>query len=364
MPSYNLADNFPVENFYSERAKAPLPTSFAGAIGNPYNAFPTQGYHFGAAAQPAYCAPPPLDPNYGHHHHSQHVGYEVNRTYSPSRYEQPSPHSASYGFPGAPQSMTPQYGAPGPAPLARRNSVVDSPSRARPALSDYSSLSGALDASVGPARVRSNSIQKHGLTSPYKTARPSHGVPSPSKPRRGSRHIGPMLPDGPADHLRVPQEAYEEPVTELGYQYIDHHRLRPVVFKRAGAAAPGIHLADVDGEVCPALEGAADRMFASGGFPYREFKIRVLWPGYPPFERRCKTQDGRRSLLLVMAAGAVIQSMDAVAGKLAPKRGFEAWTLGRQGIRTEDLLITGIEHRGGANWQVEIYVPKRKMGIP
>ncbi|KAJ7707563.1 hypothetical protein B0H17DRAFT_1033101 [Mycena rosella] len=50
------------------------------------------------------------------------------------------------------------YGGGAPAPLARRNSVVDHPHppRARPPVSDYSSLSGALDASGGPARARAN----------------------------------------------------------------------------------------------------------------------------------------------------------------------------------------------------------------
>ncbi|KAJ7475983.1 hypothetical protein FB451DRAFT_1397355 [Mycena latifolia] len=341
MPSYDEHD-FPIASFYSQTAKDPLPTSFSGALGA-YNGYPQQGYHFAAAGQPSY--PAPLPPNFQHH-----AGYD--RTYSPARFVQPSPHSQSYGFPAAPQSMAPVYGAPAPAPFGRRNSV--DPPRAHPPVSGYSSLSGALDASVGPTRARSNSIQKQALASPYKTA---------SKARRGSKPIAPIapcLPDGPADHVRVPQEVFQEPVSELGYQRVDHHRR---------ARAPlGIRLADVDGEVCPALEGPADRVFGDG-CPYREIRLRVLWPGYPPFEKRVKPQDGRRSLLLFLVANTVSSSMAAIMSRLTPpKRGFEAWTLGRRpggdGLRLEDVLITGIEHRGGANWQVEIYVPKRRMGIP
>ncbi|KAJ7170821.1 hypothetical protein C8R43DRAFT_1120555 [Mycena crocata] len=376
MPTYNPAD-IPVDRFYSENAKNPLPTSFSGAIGVSYNgypAYPQNGYNFATAAQPAYRSPQP--PNYPHTspHRVQHTSYDPS--YSPSRFVQPTIHSQSYGFPNAPQSTVPSYSTP--SPLARRNSVVDNAPRPRPPVSDYSSLAGALDGSVGPTRVRSNSIHKHAQLSPYKPTgrRLSFGVePEPmrssrsSKPRRGSKHIGPVLPDGPSDHVRVPQDAYEEPVTELGYQKIDHHRIQPIMFKRKQSSTPGIRLIDIDGESFPGLEGAMDKVF-EGHLVFREVKLRVLWPGYPPFEKRFRTQEGTRSLLLMMVASAVSHSMEGIVTKVLPlTRGFEAWTVGprpngRNGLWMEDILITGIEHRGGANFQVELWVPKRKMGIP
>ncbi|KAJ7903361.1 hypothetical protein B0H14DRAFT_2172474, partial [Mycena olivaceomarginata] len=162
----------------------------------------------------------------------------------------------------------------------------------------------------------------------------------------------------PADHIRVPQEPFQEPVSELGYQRIDHHRMQPIVFKNQRAAAPGMRIAEVDGEYCPALEGASDRVFE--GFAYREAKIRILWPGYPPFEKRFRTQDAQRSVLLMMVAAAVERCMKGHANKMLPiKRGCEAWTIGKHGgLGPDDVLITGIEHRGGANFQVELCVPK------
>ncbi|KAJ6576668.1 hypothetical protein DFH09DRAFT_1452318 [Mycena vulgaris] len=342
MPNYDPRD-IPVEYFYSETAKDPLPTSFSGAVGASYNRYPQNGYHFPAAAQPSYPSPPP--PNY--YHRVQHAAHDP--TYSPSRFVQPSLHSPSYGFPAAPQSTASPHGAP--TPFARRNSAVEHPPRTRPPVSDYSSLSGALDAPVGPTRVRSNSIR---LISPYKTGTRPRGhsivaTPEPerarsSRPRRGSKRIGPCLPDGPADHIRVPQEAYEEPVTELGYQRVDHHRLQPIAFSQRHATVPGVRLADIDGETCPGLAGPGDRVF-EGVFPYREVKIRVLWPGYPSFQKRFKTQDGRRSLLLMMVATAVTCSMDAITSQLVPvKRGYEPWVLGRRpngthGLRPEDILM-------------------------
>ncbi|KAF7336739.1 Peroxysomal citrate synthase [Mycena venus] len=374
MPSYDPRD-INIDEFYSQSAKNPLPTVFSGAIGVPYNAYPQNGYSFGTAAQSYYPSPPPSYPSPPPSYPSQRVQHAAyDPSYSPSRFVQPSLNSQSYGFPTALQSTA--YGQP--SPLARRNSVVDHPPRSRPAVSDYSSLSSALDGSVGPNRVRSNSIQKHALASPYKTtSRPrcqsTVRLPSPepeplraprsSKMRRGSKHIGPCLPDGPADHIRVPQEAYQEPVSELGYQRIDHHRMQPIMFKNRRSATPGMRIAEVDGEHCPALEGVSDRVFE--GFAYREAKIRILWPGYPPFEKRFRTQDVQRSMLLMIVAAAVSHSMKAIANKILPvKHGFEAWSIGKHtGLCPDDILITGIEHRGGANFQVEIWVPKRTIGL-
>ncbi|KAJ7678955.1 hypothetical protein DFH06DRAFT_1465181 [Mycena polygramma] len=383
--------NIPVDSFSSRSAQNPLPTAFAGALGGTYNGYPQNEYHFGAAGQsyypsypstppshpstqaypstpPSYPSPPPSYPSQSRHklpstHRVQHT---YDPSYSPSRFVQPSAHNQSYGFPTAPQSTS--YNIPSPSPLARRNSVVDSPSRPRAPVSDYSSLSGALDGSVGPAR----SIQKHAQTSPYKssrTRRQSIVEPEPepartrraSKTRRGSRHIGPCLPDGPEDHIRLPQKSHEEPVTDLGFQRIDHHRMQPIMFKHKRSSAPGIRLADINGECCPGLEGGSDRMVEMSGM-YREAKIRILWPGYPPFEKRVRTQDLTRGTLLVSVAAAVVSYMKGYR-KDTPKRGFEAWTIGRDRICPDDLLITGLEHRGGANFQVEIWVPKRKLGI-
>lgn len=115
--------------------------------------------------------------------------------------------------------------------------------------------------------------------------------------------------------------------------------MQPIVFKNQRAAAPGVRIAEVDGEYCPALEGASDRVFE--GFAYREAKIRILWPGYPPFEKRFRTQDAQRSVLLMMVAAAVERCMKGHANKMLPiKRGFEAWTIGKHGgLGPDDVLM-------------------------
>ncbi|KAJ7773451.1 hypothetical protein B0H16DRAFT_1766746 [Mycena metata] len=365
--------DIPVDAFYSQTARDPLPTVFAGAIGTSYNGYPQSGYNFGTAqssyypSHPSYPSPPPS------HHHGQSVHRAPHAandpSYSPSRFVQPSLNTQSYGFPAAPQSTAQGYGMP--SPLGRRNSVVDHPPRPRPPISDYSTLAGAVDGYAGgPTR----SIQKHALTSPYKSgSRPRSNsivaaAATPKPPRRGSKQIGPCLPDGPSDYMRLPQEAYEEPVTELGYQRIDHHRLQPIVFKNPRSATPGIRLGDYNCDSLPPLERPDDRIF-DGVFHFREAKIRVLWPGYPPLEKRFKTPDARRSTLFVMVVNAIGQMMHtAVNKKLSPKRGFEAWSIARRpngapGLCPEDVLVTGIEHRGGANFQVELWIATRKMGV-
>ncbi|KAK7033251.1 Peroxysomal citrate synthase [Favolaschia claudopus] len=373
----------PANAFYNHQ----VPTSYSGAIGA--DGYPQKGYNLHtAAAQPYYPSPPPSyntptpppsysSPGYNsqlqdHHHSPPHAAYDPS--YSPSQFVQPSLHSASYGFPTLPQSAHAQGQ---PSPLGRRNSVVDNAPRPRPPISDYSSLAGALDGSVGPSRNRSNSIHKHGAASPYKT--PSRArcnstvmadpepmpMPRPHKGRRGSKqHTGPCLPDGPYDHVRLPQEPYQEPpVPESGYQR-DNTRLHPIMFKSRNSATPGVRIADIQGEYCPTLEGATDIVF--GNFSYRQANVKILWPGYPPVEKRIRTHElMQRGALLMLVATAVVQCIKSHAGKmLPPKRGLEAWTIGRHGhggLSSEDVLITGLEHRGGANFQVEIWVPQRKV---
>ncbi|KAJ7227391.1 hypothetical protein GGX14DRAFT_629755 [Mycena pura] len=368
--SYNFAPG--AQTFYPSLPQSNPSSNFAPGAQTFYPSPPQSNpsSNFAPGAQTFYPSPPQSNPsslppkNHQAKQCIQHAVYDPS--YSPSRFVQPSLNSSSYGFPSAPQTTAPACST---SPLARRNSAVDHSHRARPPISDHSSLSGALDASMGPARVRSNSIQKHGLVSPYKTgARPrGHSIIAahepmrnpPSKSRRGSRQIGPCLPDGPPDYVRVPQEAYQEPVTQLGYKYIGHYRSQPIPFKYAGSTS-GIRLKDIDGEFCRGLEGSCDRVFES--FPYREIKIKVLWPGYPPCEKRFKTQDGLRGKLLLVAATAVTHTMQAITRRFVPvKRGFEAWSIGRGGWTLDDIIITGVEHRGGANFQVEVWVPKRKF---
>jgi hypothetical protein len=111
---------------------------------------PTAGQSYYPTPPPSYPSPPP---HYTHQsmQRVQHAAYDPS--YSPSRFVQPPLNSASYGFPTAPQSTAPSHSQT--SPFGRRNSH-DQPPRSRQPVSDYSSLTGALDGSVGPSRIRSN----------------------------------------------------------------------------------------------------------------------------------------------------------------------------------------------------------------
>jgi hypothetical protein len=46
------------------------------------------------------------------------------------------------------------------------------------------------------------------------------------------------------------------------------------------------------------------------------------------------------------------------------ERGYETWAIGtlpngKKGIMGPELFITGLAHRGGSNWQPEIWAPKQ-----
>ncbi|KAJ6623949.1 hypothetical protein B0H10DRAFT_2431035 [Mycena sp. CBHHK59/15] len=370
MSAYNPLD-FPVHSFYSETARNPLPVEFTGAID------PRGGCPCSNTAAQRY----PSESHTTRYHISHPAQPPYEPSYSPGRFVQPSLHSPSYGFPGAPQMAVPSYGTP--SPLARRNSVVDHPPRTRPPISDYSTLSGALNAvPLGPTRCRANSIHKHSMPPYASPARPRrHSVvhdqePEPtrshsSKNRRGSEQLGLCLPDGPPDHVRVPQEVFQEPVPPLGYKRIDMHRVPSIAFKSHNTCTPGIRLSHVRGEYFPGLEGSSDRVFENT-YGYREIKIRVMWPGYPPNEKRFKTQEGavtRNFVLMLVASSVKAYISEIKRKKMVATRGFEEWSIGkrpngRDGIQGDEIVINGIEHRGGANFQPQLWVPKWRMGVP
>ncbi|KAJ7285140.1 hypothetical protein C8J57DRAFT_1671413 [Mycena rebaudengoi] len=191
--------------------------------------------------------------------------------------------------------------------------------------------------------------------------------PRSSRNRRGSKHIGPCLPGGPADHIRVPQEAYQEPVSITGYQKIDYHRMQPIPFKTERSATPGISMVTVGGEYYPGLEDANAHVFENV-VGYREIRVKLLWPGYPMYEKRFKAQADRGMVLMLVANVISNAFRDIISKRIPAKRGFEAWSIGKRpdgsdGIQPNEVIITGLEHRGGAVFQPEVWVPKRRMGI-
>ncbi|KAF9000689.1 hypothetical protein BDQ17DRAFT_1359353 [Cyathus striatus] len=81
------------------------------------------------------------------------------------------------------------------------------------------------------------------------------------------------------------------------------------------------------------------------------------WPGYGGkcFQRRTKTQRGK---LLAMSFSSLLRIL---LWKVIP--GNEEWAIGqlpdgRPGIQGKELFITRLIHRGGSNWQPEIWAPK------
>ncbi|KAG5730942.1 hypothetical protein E4T56_gene7105 [Termitomyces sp. T112] len=171
-------------------------------------------------------------------------------------------------------------------------------------------------------------------------------------------------PSGPTNHVWVPQPDYFDERDKM-WRY--GPRFPPIVFQTAGFPEIGVRVGKIaHSQNPPPIEGPKDEIFAASG--NREIQVWILWPGYSsePLRKRIKTQGGKitRELFLTVLAHDVLDYTYSIYKKKIPiEPGYEKWTIGSKAeentIVGGELFITRLVHRGGSNWQIELWAPKR-----
>ncbi|KAG6910824.1 hypothetical protein DXG01_007139 [Tephrocybe rancida] len=215
------------------------------------------------------------------------------------------------------------------------------------------------DTSRSQGRSRSNS-QTQALASAGRSARQTDLIQAQRMPV----HVPIPPPSGPTNHVLVPQPEYFD---ERDKKWRYGPRYKPINFQTANIPELGVRVGKVaHSQYPPAIEGADEEIFQEAGD--REIQLWILWPGYSsePLKKRVKTQAGRltRELLLTLLAHAVLDyAYDIHRKKIPIERGYEKWAIGSKADENVlvggELFITRLVHRGGANWQVEIWAPRR-----
>ncbi|KAF8628010.1 hypothetical protein AX15_004129 [Amanita polypyramis BW_CC] len=203
-------------------------------------------------------------------------------------------------------------------------------------LSPYSSLAGALDMS-NP----SNDAVIRGREWVYTTGA---GLISPS------------------NHRPVPQVPFsEELATPKSYP---DKKYSPITFQLVDFPEVGVRISKIIEREAPRIAGGGDKVLDIGD---REIRVWLLWPGYDePLQRRMKTHGGTitRDTLLLVVTNLVLHFIDKIkSSELQVKEGYEPWAIGTRpdgqpGITGPELLVTRLIHRGGANWQPELWAPR------
>ncbi|KAK1231685.1 hypothetical protein PQX77_005171 [Marasmius sp. AFHP31] len=262
----------------------------------------------------------------------------------------------------------------GVAPLTEvRNAYNPHPLAGNPYLSLLSTSSrvhGHDDPLVKRNRSSSTTSTK---SNPYPTRRPSAvsttPAPTPTVPlSRPTRRLiyndlqcvmrnNNGLPIGPSNHVIVPQLPFIESAKgDVGV------RQKSIPFQLAGFPELGVRVSKVlKAKESLDLIGGDDMVFDCIGREYSMIKFRIVWPGYQPFEKRLKTRElaASRGVVLSLVCRAIdefIKDVERYQTRVEP--GFEDWEVGRRPLITRtELLVTGLIHRGCANWQPEIWCP-------
>ncbi|KAJ3739319.1 hypothetical protein DFH05DRAFT_546905 [Lentinula detonsa] len=227
-------------------------------------------------------------------------------------------------------------------------------------------------AGIGPVRSPGHAVHTQ---NPYPfTSPPSRNPPqSPesSKRRRGDPQPNrypadpfPIVKDGrgPTNHVRVPQRVFHDE-TDLN-RCMSYSK--PITFRMKNFAELGVRLSDCLDENHlrhPNIEDKDAKLFTNDEV-YREIRLKILWPGYYefPFTRRINIRKGEMSKIsllfnVVMAIADFVKKIQSDRDCIC-ERGLEMWKLtGRERLRVNELILTGIVHRGGPNWQPEIWCP-------
>ncbi|KAF8825370.1 hypothetical protein HHX47_DHR7000173 [Lentinula edodes] len=142
--------------------------------------------------------------------------------------------------------------------------------------------------------------------------------------------------------------------------------VKPITFKMKNFAELGVRLFDCLDENHfrhPNIEDKDAKLFSTDEV-YREMRLKILWPGYSeyPFTRRINIRKGEmtRISMLFNVATAIADFVKKVQSDrdCTCERGLEMWKLtGRESLNVDQFILTGLVHRGGPNWQPEIWCP-------
>ncbi|KAK7050858.1 hypothetical protein VNI00_004969 [Paramarasmius palmivorus] len=182
---------------------------------------------------------------------------------------------------------------------------------------------------------------------------------------------GSMIVSGLSGYSYLPQPAYEPKSSAREPPF------RPIVFTLERASCPGVDvnlayipmLADKNYTIGkPLIVGSRDRVLdVYGPDPTRQYAkltIKIKWPGYPNDvgDKEFSTKRGSldREYLLHYVLSAIRDYWNGIIAKgVKVARGFEAYRIGGGPLRLEDLVVTGLVHRGGQLWQPEIWFRQR-----
>ncbi|KAL0579060.1 hypothetical protein V5O48_002953 [Marasmius crinis-equi] len=239
-----------------------------------------------------------------------------------------------------------------------------------PTSTPYSSHHSHASSSRGPNRddqfVKRNRSASSS-SNPYPTHRPPLVTsPAPVPVPRPTRKLlyndmqcvkqnSNGTPIGPSNHVIVPQLPFIESAKgDVGV------RQKSIPFQLASFPELGVRVSKGIKQPLD-LVGADDMVFDCIGREYSMIKFRIVWPGYPPFEKRLKTRElvASRAVVLSLVCKAINDFIKDIERWNTPiEPGFEDWEVGhRPLINRGELFVTGLIHRGCANWQPEIWCP-------
>ncbi|KAE9386526.1 hypothetical protein BT96DRAFT_1005996 [Gymnopus androsaceus JB14] len=165
----------------------------------------------------------------------------------------------------------------------------------------------------------------------------------------------------PLNYLRVPQSIFfDEADMNRGMSH-----LKPITFRMKNCSEFGVRLSDcnVDRLRLPELDDQDAVLFGNDEV-YREIRVKIAWPGYydHPFTKRVNIRKG--SMTRISMLFNVVAVIEEFIKKIHHdpecicERGMEFWKLtGRERLTIDDFILTGLIHRGGPNWQPEIWCP-------
>ncbi|KAK7468512.1 hypothetical protein VKT23_003017 [Stygiomarasmius scandens] len=137
-----------------------------------------------------------------------------------------------------------------------------------------------------------------------------------------------------------------------------HTYKRLVRFRLRKAAEDGVVIKVAANKTLPTLEGYSEDVF--GKTPERFLHIRMMWPGYGPIGIRMSTDNKKQDVFAFVAAQLYQYLADLKRNGARPQTGYERWDLNKIPFDVNEVVITGLIHRGGSTWQPDIWYPKWK----
>ncbi|KAF8840080.1 hypothetical protein BDN67DRAFT_690763 [Paxillus ammoniavirescens] len=166
--------------------------------------------------------------------------------------------------------------------------------------------------------------------------------------------------DIPGRGPRIPQQRY----TASGSQPFtpDDGRQDRITFNLEHPLETGLPITDIlDGTVnFQRLQDRRGALGGVGGTGKKTFTLRVLWPGYEPFNKTLATKNwtkerspitrGKLAEFVAMAVRDLFQKYRDEAYD----RDYAPWNVGPNGIQLQDIVLVAVHHVSKGSWQPEL----------